>query len=102
MRFLRRKDPGLQDELHKLEEELRAALHPVSPGQDFVKGLYFKLISKDIQKAPQHIPQKISNTLLVVGGLIGSVIMIITSIRGLISLINILGSLFKRHQTSLV
>ena len=43
MRFFRRKDPDLDDDLSKLEEQLRTALHPVSPGQEFVKRLLIEL-----------------------------------------------------------
>ena len=91
MRLFRRADPHLDDDLRKLKGRLREALQPVALRPDFVSGLQSRLLAGDIQVIPPGLPRKISNGLLVAGGIFGSILMIMASIRGLLSLISVVG-----------
>ena len=107
MGFFRKKDPDMEYDLRKLEIQLMATLQPVSPRPEFVHGLRTRLAAKEIGIGSRILSKKISNNLLVAGGVVGSVIMIATSIKGLISLISVIGFIVRfitresqRHQTS--
>jgi hypothetical protein len=96
MRFLSKKRPNQNDDLRKLEKQLMTNLQPVFPRAEFVRELGAKLADKEIITTPKLlISKKVSNGLLVAGGVVGSLIMIITSIRGLISIIGIVGYLIQ-------
>ena len=109
MRFFRDKKPNTENDLRRLEMRLKATLQPVSPRTNFVRDLGAKLAEKEIIIGPKLILSKrVSNVLLIAGGVVGSVIMIITSIRGMISLISLVGMVYrflnrdsKRQQPSL-
>jgi hypothetical protein len=92
MNIFRKKQPGFDLELLKLEKQLDQTLNPVVPRSGFVRDLKARLFTGDFEVNKRWIPQKVSNTLLVIGGIIGSVIMLIASVRGLISLISALGT----------
>jgi hypothetical protein len=98
MRFFRRKDPDLEKDLETLEKQLWAKLQPVVPGAQFIVDLRNKLFTDGIQYLPSRQPLRISNAWLVVGGIVGSILMVIASIRGIISLINIVQNLNKSSQ----
>jgi hypothetical protein len=89
MKFFRRKDPTIEADLKKLEMQLRLTLQPVAPRLDFVNSLQARLLSGTFQSGAKPLPQKISHGLIVFGGILGSILMIITGIRGLISLISL-------------
>jgi len=96
MRVFKRKEPNYEYDLRKLEMQLKATLQPISPRSEFVQELGAKILEKDIKIGPKFlISGKVSNGLLVAGGVVGSIIMIITSIRGLISIIGVIGYLFR-------
>jgi hypothetical protein len=105
MKFLRKKDPDLEQDLRRLEMNLMATLRPISPRTEFVHGLRARLAEKEI--GPKIFSWKFSNHLLVAGGVVGTIIMIATSIKGLISLIGMIGFVFRflnresrRHQAT--
>jgi hypothetical protein len=80
-----------------LQAMLESSLTPVAPRNEFLAGLRAGLFARDIQMASfPPASRKISNGLLVAGGVLGSVLMIIASIRGLISLFALIGSIFQR------
>ncbi len=96
MRFLRKKTPDLDNDLRRLEKKLRETLIPVLPRIEFVRELGVKLAQKEIKTIQRfQISKSVSNGLLVAGGVIGSIIMIATSIRGLISIVGIIGYLVR-------
>ena len=96
MRFFSKKRPNQNDDLRKLEKQLMSTLQPVLPRADFVRELGAKLAEKEIITGPKLlISKKVSNGLLVAGCVVGSFIMTITSIRGLISIIGIVGYLIQ-------
>ncbi len=93
--FKFRKDPHEEADLELLEQQLAAALQPVDPRPQFVSNLRFRLLAREIQATPALLPRKVSNSLIVAGGVAGSLIMLITGIRGLISLISLIGLVYQ-------
>jgi hypothetical protein len=86
MRLFKRDHPGTDLELELLEKRLRSSLREVAPRPIFVSSLGARLMAGEFQ-VPSQSTQKVSSVLLVVGGIIGSVVMVVASIRGLLSLI---------------
>ena len=102
MRLFKKNAPDYEHDLKKLEMQLKASLRPVSPRTEFVRDLGAKLVKREIIISPKTLISKnASNALLVIGGVVGSFIMIITSIRGLISILGVVGYLLKYfHRNS--
>ena len=100
MKLFKQKDPGLEADLRKLETLLHSTLQPVSMRPEFLTNLGARLASGDIPSIQERIPRQLSNFLLIVGGLIGSLLMIVGGVRGLISLIGVAGQVIHRVQKS--
>jgi hypothetical protein len=84
-----------------LQAMLESSLIPVAPRAEFLTGLRAGLFARDIQMASfPPASRKISNGLWVAGGVLGSVLMIIASIRGLISLFGLIEIIFQRLSKS--
>ena len=98
MRLFKRNSTGLDSDFKRLEQQLEMALNPVAPRPVFINNLKARLFSGDNQPEPSRVLVSISNILLVAGGVVGSVLMVIASIRGILSLINILGSHFQNKS----
>lgn len=96
MRFFRRTDPDLENDLRKLESHLRTALQPVSIRPEFLRQLEARLMFGNIPPVKSRIPTRLSQILLVVGGILGSVMVLIAGIRGLISLLVVLVQLIQK------
>jgi hypothetical protein len=90
-----RKDPNKDAKLELLEQQLSAVLHPIDPRPEFVSNLRFRLRTREIQAAPALLPRNLSSGLLVAGGVLGSLVMLITSIRGILSLISVISLVFQ-------
>ncbi len=82
-------------DLKALEKKLREYLQPIPPRAEFVTGLYNRLITADVSDPQHSLSGNTSKRLLVAGGIIGSILLVITSIRGLISLLGVLGLLVQ-------
>jgi hypothetical protein len=100
MKLFKRKDQGLEADLIKLEALLYTTLQPVSIRPDYMTNLGARLLAGDIPPNKERIPTQLSNFILVVGGLIGSLLMIIGGVKGLISLIGVAGQVIQRLQKS--
>jgi hypothetical protein len=86
-----------EEEIEELETQLVAVLKPVLPRIEFVEGLKAGLLRNQIKQNPFSLStMSVSKGLLVAGGVVGSIVMIITSIRGLISLFGLIGLLSQR------
>ena len=95
MKIFRKGDPEVDPDLKALETKLREYHQPIPPRTEFVTGLYNRLITTDISEAQHLLSGNTSKRLLVAGGITGSVLLVITSIRGLISLLGVLGLLVQ-------
>jgi uncharacterized membrane protein len=95
--FLKRKFSRLSEkDIVSMETQLATVLTPVIPSAEFVSDLRTGLLVREIKMASSPlVTRKISNGLLVVGGIFGSLLMIIAGIRGLISLFGLIGLFFQ-------
>lgn len=89
--FRRVPDQSLDQDLKILETQLAATFQRVTPRLEFVNDLRSRLAAREIQPVSALLPKKVSSGLLVAGGILGSLLMIITGIRGLISLVGVVG-----------
>lgn len=98
MKLLRRNRKNLDEDLKNIEAQLVEFLHPVPPRPEFLSGLQAMILLREIPTNTNLFPKRISNRLLVAGGIIGSLLMLIASIRGLISLIGVFSLVLKLSQ----
>jgi len=95
------KPTGLNDDLQQFEADLQQTLIPVKPRPQFVKTLKQSLLNQftnlDLQpEHPQH--QTLKTGLLVSGGIIGSLFVVLTGIRGFVSVIGFIGLLISWYK----
>ena len=93
--FRREPDQNLDQDLKALETQLAATFRWMTPRPEFVSDLRSRLATREIQPVSALLPQKVSSSLLVAGGILGSLLMVITGIRGLISLVGVVGLVFQ-------
>ena len=98
MKLIRKKQSDLEADLQRLESQLVEYLHPVTPRLSFTKNLKALILSGKIPVKQRLFSNKTTNRLLVAGGVIGSFVMLITSIRGLISLISVITLFIKNSN----
>lgn len=102
MNFLKRKNKYI--EISAIEAHLKTALHPVMPRQAFVSGLRERLMVQAASAAAPELiireePRNVSRGWILAGGVFGSLVMLAVSVRGLISMFEVAGSLLKRSGT---
>jgi len=95
MKFFHQKEREMDEDLKELEVYLQQVLQPVAPRAEFTRRLNARIMSREIPPSSKILPPNITNGLLVAGGVLGSLIMLVTSIRGLISLISFVGLFFQ-------
>ena len=96
MRFFRRKKRDIEQE--KMEKKLEATLIRIEPRQKFVRDLRSRLLTRFDAHAPEPVTQQeeeISPGWLVAGGVVGTVLMLIMSVRGLLSIAGLIGLLIR-------
>ncbi len=98
MRLFKRKQKDI--DLTNLESRLAETLRPIAPRQDFVGDLRSRLMAHKAL-ASQNIviqdKQVVPRGWLVAGGVVGSLLMLIVSIRGLLSIAGLI-SLFMQER----
>jgi hypothetical protein len=97
-KFFRKIDPSVKAELESLEASLAATLIPVKPRPEFVRDLRTQLFDLSPEIEPKTAPPRFQNILLIVGGILGGLLMVIASIRGLISLIGVTGLILQHFR----
>lgn len=96
MKLFKRKKQ--RQELEEIEEKLDAVLCPVEPRQEFVGDLRERLMSRfavEVADSAEDAERESSTGWLLAGGVIGTVLMLITSIRGLLSIAGLVGLLIQ-------
>ena len=92
-----RKNTEIDDDLKSLEELLQEKLVPMDPRPQFVNNLRQNLLQQvanvDLAESSHH--QVLQTGLLVTSGILGSIVVIVTGIRGLVSLIGVAGLVIK-------
>jgi len=95
--FIERFSRLSEQDIEVLENQLASVLKPIPPSSEFVTGLRAGLLNQKINTDIVSLStSKISRSILVAGGVLGGLVMIIASIRGLISLFGIIGMLSQR------
>ena len=94
MRLFKRKKQN--QELERMEEKLDAVLCPIEPRREFVDDLRERLMARfavEVTDSAGEAAREGSNRWLLAGGVVGTVLMLITSIRGLLSIAGLIGLL---------
>jgi hypothetical protein len=83
-------------EIEEMEERLDVVLCPVEPRREFVGDLRQRLMARfavEVSDSAEEAERESSNRWLLAGGVVGTVLMLITSIRGLLSIAGLIGLL---------
>ncbi len=98
MKWFKRKQKDI--DLHKIESRLADTMRPVAPRQEFVDDLRSRLMAHRSLSAQDIIiqnKQAVPRGWIVAGGVVGSLLMLIVSIRGLLSIAGLI-SLFVQQR----
>lgn len=94
----------VDEDVLDLEKKLQSTLVAVNPRQEFVDDLRRKLMKQvsEIDLALEPNKPKFQNGLLIAGGVLGALSMVLTGVRGLISVIGVIGLLISalKHNTN--
>ena len=95
--FSWRKKTEVDADLQILELKLQNALFPISPRVDFIDGLRRNLLQQfsEVELATSKQNQNLQTGLLITGGILGSIFMVVAGVRGLVSLIGVIGLLIS-------
>lgn len=85
----------IDEELQGLESKLQRILVPVVPRSEFVGGLRKRLLKQvpEIELTVQPQNQALQTGLLITGGIVGGIFVVLTGVRGLVSLVGVIGLL---------
>ncbi len=85
------------EEFRGLELKLQTTLIPVAPRPEFVEALRKRLLKQvseiDLILEPQS--QKLQTGLLITGGVLGAIAMVLTGVRGVVSIAGVIGLLIS-------
>ena len=98
MRNIFRKKSEVEAEIAEFENLLRVTMRPVSARPGFVADLQNRLMNRGPETLTITEPQQSTNRWLLVSGIVGSVLMLITSIRGLVALYGVINLLVQRFN----
>ena len=95
--FDRWKKVEMDAEIQDLEFKLERALSPVVPRPEFVAGLRRNLMRQapEIDLVPVTQNQKLQTGILITGGVLGAFAMVLTGVRGVVSIVGIIGLLIS-------
>jgi hypothetical protein len=89
-------------DLKVMEDRLAATLIPVIPRQEFVTDLRSRMMAHAARSTPDLVIKKepaISNGWLLAGGVAGSFLVLIMSVRGLLSIAGLIRVLVQQRKT---
>ncbi|MEN8173190.1 MAG: hypothetical protein ABFS03_09965 [Chloroflexota bacterium] len=84
-----------QDNFQVMEDKLDGTLRPVVPRQEFKHNLRSRLIAHTFKSVPVPASRSIDRRWLFAGGALGSIFVILTTIRGILSVIGLVGLLLQ-------
>ena len=95
--FDRWKNVGMGAEIQSLERELEEAFLSVRPRSEFVVNLRRNLLSQNFETnlAPTSNNQNLQTGILVTGGLLSAFLMVLTGVRGMVSILGVIGLLIS-------
>ena len=100
MRNIFRRKIKLEADIAKMENKLREVMQPVSPRLEFVVDLRTRLLKSGLEFSPIQKAQQKANRWLLVSGVVGSILVLITSIRGLVALYGVINLLVQRIKSN--
>ncbi len=85
------------EDFQGLELKLQTTLIPVIPRPEFIAGLRKSLLKQvpEINLTLEPQSQKLQTGLLITGGVLGAMAMVLTGIRGLVSVVGVIGLLLS-------
>jgi len=99
MRLFKRKQKDI--DLTKLESRLAETLRPIAPRQEFIDDLRSRLMAhRSLSTQDIIIQQKqtVPRGLIVAGGVVGSLLMLVVSIRGLLSIAGLISLIVQQRR----
>jgi hypothetical protein len=83
--------------IKSLERELENALVPVKPRPEFVTGLRRNLLRQnfEIDLVPKSENKNLQSGILITGGILSALLMVVTGVRGMVSVIGVIGLLIS-------
>ncbi len=99
MKLFKRKQKDI--DLTKLESRLAKTLRPIAPRQEFVDDLRSRLMAHQALSTQNIVIQEkqaVPRGWLVAGGVVGSLLMLIVSIRGLLSIAGLIGLFMQERR----
>ncbi|MBE9524200.1 MAG: hypothetical protein IMY76_03820 [Chloroflexi bacterium] len=96
-----RKTP--KEDLHYIERGLSGVLRSVVPREDFLHDLRSRLVAHSFQSVPVVTEKSIANRWLLAGGVAGSLFVLLSTIRGILTVIGLIGiivQIFVREKRS--
>ena len=91
-------------DLDKVENHLQRNFIPIIPSQDFVAGLRNNLLIQFPQEVEEIVAEqrtKLQTGLVVTGGIFGGILIVLSGVRGFVSLLGVfilLINWFRNHQ----
>jgi len=77
------------EDLRDIEQNLAGTLRPVVPRQEFVRDIRARLIAHTFQSVPVPVGRTIDRRWLFAGGALGSIFMLLTTLRGILAVIGL-------------
>lgn len=84
------------ENLKVIGRELEGILRPVMPRQEFVRDLRSRLIAHSFQSVPVPAGQPVNRGLLLAGGVVGRLFVLLTTVRGILAVIGLIGLVVQR------
>ena len=100
VKLFRRKQE-LEKDIAEFEAFLSAALLPQMPRPEFVSDLGRQLRFQGLKIMPIKPLEKYRKSILMASGILGSAIMLVTSIRGIMALAGVISLIVQRNRNSL-
>ena len=97
MRLFKRKSIDLS----KVERRLAETLRPIAPRQEFLDGLRSRLVAHQSHSAQDLVVRSnraFPRGWMVAGGVVGSLLMLVVSIRGLLSIVGLIGLFIQQRR----
>ena len=97
--FSKKRKSYSENDIARLEDHLGAVLQEIDPGVDFRQRLSDQLRKREIPPYIEQNRERLKKTLLITGGVIGSLLIVVTSVRTVISILGLFKLVTNRKQT---
>lgn len=97
--FRKKRQSYSENDIARLEDHLGAVLQEIDPGVEFRTRLSDQLRKMDIPPYIEQNRERLKKTLLITGGVIGSLLIVVTSVRTVLSILGLLKLVTNRKQS---